>query len=162
MFGLSAIGVVHTLFGLIAIVIGAWILYRDKEISPGNTRGRLYLLTTLVSAASALMMYRRGVFGPGHGLAVLTLLALAGGTIAATTRLLGRSSRYLQAFSYSGTLLFSAIPGVTEALTRLPLGSPFLPSADAPQFKPIYAALVVLFFIGYGFQYRWLRKHWAS
>jgi hypothetical protein len=122
----------------------------------------LYLITTLVSAATALMIYKRGSFGPGHALAVLTLLALLTGTLAALSKLFGPLSRYLQALSYSGTLLFSAIPGVTEALTRLPLGSPLLPGAEAPQFKPIYGAMLFLFVVGSAIQLRWIRKHSGS
>jgi uncharacterized membrane protein len=158
MFGLSALGVVHTLFGIIAIAVGAWILYRDKEISPANQLGRIYLITTLLASVTALMIFRRGPFGPGHALAVLTLAALAVGMVAARTNLYGKYSRYLQALSFSATLLFNAIPGITEALTRLPFDSPLFAGPEAPQFKTIYAVMVVLFVSGAALQFRWIRK----
>jgi len=162
MFGLSALGVVHTLLGMLAIAVGAWVLYRDKEISPDKPSGRIYLITTLLASATALMIFRRGPFGPGHALAVLTLAALAVGMVSARTQLYGKYSRYLQALSFSSTLLFNAIPGITEALTRLPPGSPVFDRPEAPEFKVIYAVFFLLFVIGSALQLRWIHKQAAT
>ena len=96
-------------------------------------------------------------FNPAHGLAILTLLAMALGYAASITGVLGRRSRYLQAICYSATFVFHLIPGVTETLTRLPVGDPVFASAEAPGLRPIYAALLVLYAIGLFFQVRWLK-----
>lgn len=161
MFGLSAIGVVHTLLGIIALAVGTRVLYTDKEISPAKPLGRIYLITTLLASVTALMIFRRGPFGPGHALAVLTLLALVVGMAAASTRLFGKFSPYLQALSFSATLLFNAIPGITEALTRLPLGSPVFAGPEAPEFKAIYGVLLLLFVMGTALQLRWIHQQSA-
>ena len=75
--GLTAFGLSHTAIGLIALIYGFIALVRDKEISPNNRRGQIYLVTTLITAVTALGIFRHGGFGPPHALAVLTLVALA-------------------------------------------------------------------------------------
>ena len=157
MLGLTSLGVLHTLIGLLAVVSGFWALARYKEISPKNRLGQTYLVATLITAVTGLGIFQHGGFGPPHALSILTLIALAVGTVGATTNVFGRLSRYVQAASYSATMLFHMIPGFTESLTRLPVDGPVFASADAPEFKPIYGTLIVLFLIGLTLQIRWLR-----
>jgi uncharacterized membrane protein len=154
MMGLTTLGVFHTAIALVALVCGLWALARDKEISPHNRLGQAYLVTTLVAAVTALGIFRHGGFGPPHALAILTLFALAVGTVAAKTKAFGRASRYVQVFSYSSTLLFHLIPGFAESLTRLPPGAPVLASQEAPMLQVIFAALLVIFLIGVALQFR--------
>lgn len=158
MLGLTTLGTIHTAISLVAIASGFWALARYKELSPADRLGRTYLVTTFLTAATGLGIYEHGGFGPPHVLSLLTLLALAVGTVAARAGTFGRWSRYVQAVSFSATLLFHMIPGFTETLTRLPLGSPLLPNAEAPEFGPIYGTLFVLFGVGLLFQLRWLRR----
>jgi len=86
------------------------------------------------------------------------LLALAVGTVAATTKLFGISSRYVQAVSYSATLLFHCIPAVTDGLMRLPVGDPVLTSIEDSILKMCYLALLVLFLLGISLQLRWIHQ----
>ena len=88
----------------------------------------------------------------------MTLLALAVGTVAATTELFGSFSRYVQAISYSATLLFHCIPAVTDGLLRLPIGDPVLTSIEDPILKACYLGLLVLFLIGVSLQLRWIHR----
>lgn len=157
MFGLTSLGIVHTAISLAALGSGIWALTRDKEISTHNPLGRTYLVTTFLTAATALGIFQHGGFGPPHALAILTILALAAGCVAAFTGVLGRWSRYAQALCFSTTVLFHLIPGFTESLTRLPPGQPVLPGADAPEFGPIYGTLFVLYLIGMALQWWWIR-----
>jgi len=101
-----------------------------------------------------MIIFQRGTFGPGHALAILTLGALALGTIAAKTRLFGKLSRYLQAISYSATLLFHMIPAITDGLLRLPVGDPVLNSIESPVLKALYAAFLVVYLTGVSLQLR--------
>lgn len=155
---ISPLGWLHTGLGAIAIISGIITLAKFREISLATRSGQVYLLTTLITAVSALGIYQHGVFGPGHVLAVMTLLALAVGTFAAKKEILG-VSRYLQAISYSATLLFHSIPAVTDGLLRLPVGDPVLTSIDDPVLKMCYLGLFVLFLIGITLQLRWIKKH---
>ncbi len=97
MFGLTQLGVIHTAISLIAVAAGLIALVRDKEISPRNILGKVYVITTV---------------------------------------------------------LFHLIPGITETTTRLPLGAPLLPNAEAPALQAASGALFVLFVIGAALQVR--------
>ena len=152
------LGWFHTIMGVTALVSGAITLARFKEISLRTRSGQVYLVTTLVTAVTALAIFQRGEFGPGHALAVMTLLALLVGTVAATSRALGKWSRQVQAVSYSATLLFHCIPAVTDGLLRLPVGNPVLTSIDDPVLKACYLVLLILFLVGAGLQLRWIRR----
>ena len=152
------LGWFHTAMGITALISGVFTLTKFKEILLRTRSGQIYLTTTLITAATALAIFQRGEFGPGHALAVMTLLALAVGTVAATTKLFGRSSRYVQAISYSATLLFHCIPAVTDGLLRLPVGNPVLTSIEDPILKMCYLVLLVLFLIGITLQLRWVYR----
>ena len=152
------LGWFHTAMGIIALISGGFTLARFKEITLQTRSGQIYLATTLITAGTALAIFQRGEFGPGHALAVMTLLALAVGTVAATTRLFGKFSRYLQALAFSATLLFHFIPAVTDALMRLPVGDPVLTSIEDPILKMCYLVLLVLFLIGISLQLRWIHR----
>ena len=144
--------------GIIALVSGGFTLARFKEISLQTRSGQIYLVTTLITAGTALAIFQRGEFGPGHALAVMTLLALAVGTVAAKTKLFGKFSRYVQAVSYSATLLFHCIPAVTDGLMRLPVGDPVLTSIEGPILKLCYLVLLVIFLAGVDLQLRWMHR----
>jgi uncharacterized membrane protein len=152
------LGWFHTAMGAIAIISGGFTLARFKEILLQMRSGQIYLISTLITAGTALAIYQHGEFGPGHALAVMTLLALAVGTAAATTGLFGKLSRYVQAISYSATLLFHCIPAITDGLLRLPAGDPVLKSIEDPILKIGYLVLFILFLIGITLQLRWIYR----
>ncbi len=155
---ITALGWFHTAMGIIALGSGAFTLIRYKEIDPKNRSAQIYLATTLITAGTALAIFQHGGFGPAHGLAVLTLAALVVGMAAATLRLFGKLSRYVQALSFSATLLFHCIPAVTDALLRLPVGDPVVTSLEDPIMRSAYLALLILFVIGVSLQLRWVYR----
>ncbi len=152
------LGWFHTIMGIVALISGGYTLFKFREISHQRRSGQIYLLTTLITAGTALAIYQHGFFGPAHGLAVMTLGALAVGTLASTTRLFGNASRYVRAFSYSATLLFHCIPAVTDGLLRLPVGDPILTSIEDPIMRMSHLGLLVLFLVLVTLQLRWLRR----
>ena len=155
---ITPLGWFHTVTGIIALLSGGFALAKFKEITLQSRSGQIYLTTTLVTAVTALAIYQHGGFGAAHGLAVLTLLALAVGTVAATTNLFGKLSRYVRAIGYSATLLFHAIPAVTDALMRLPVGDPVLTSIEDPILKMCYLVLLALFLVGIILQLIWIYR----
>jgi uncharacterized membrane protein len=157
MFGLTTLGLFHTVIGLITLVYGVIALLKYKQIAPANREGQIYLLGTVVAAATGLGIFQHGGFGPPHVLSLLTLAAVAVGTVAALTPLFGKFSAYVQAVSYSATFLFHMIPGVTETSTRLPAGKPLFASAEAPGLQAVYGVLLLVFVVGLVWQVRWLR-----
>jgi hypothetical protein len=88
---------------------------------------------------------------------VLILATLVVAAIAGRTRLFGRFAAYVRTVAYSATVFFLSISTVTETLTRLPPSDPVIASADAPIFKILYLALLILFLIGAVLQIRKLR-----
>jgi len=152
------LGWFHIAMGIIALLSGAFTLARFKEISTKTRSGQIYLVTTLITAGTALAIFQHGEFGPGHALAVMTLLALAAGTVAATLKPFGKLSRHVQAVSYSATLLFHFIPAVTDGLLRLPVGNPVLTSIEDPVMKMTYLGLLVVFLVGISLQLRWINR----
>lgn len=152
------LGWFHTILGIIALVSGVVTLAKYKEISLQRRSGQLYLAATLITAVTALMIYQRGEFGPGHALGVLTLLALATGVIAEKLKPIGKWSRHLQALSYSGTLLFHCLPAVADGLMRLPLGNPVVTSFEDPLIKTCFLVLLVAFLVGISLQLRWIQR----
>ena len=156
---ITAFGWFHTVVGILALLTGFYTLLRFKVIRFGQPTGRAYLLLTLVAAASALGIYKHGGFGVAHFLAVLTILAVLVGAVAEKTKLFGKLSRYLQAASYSATLLFHMIPAITDGLMRLPADAPIVTEIDDPLLQGFYLAFLVTYVVGLSLQFVWLRKN---
>ena len=109
---ITPLGWFHTVLGIVALVSGVMTLVKFKEITLKTGLGKIYLLATLITAGTALFIFQHGAFGPGHALAIMTILALFVGTLAATTNLFRGYTRYVQALGYSSTLLFHCVPAV--------------------------------------------------
>lgn len=155
---ISMLGWFHTGIAIIALLSGLYALVKYKVITQQQLTGKIYLICTLIAAATALMIYRHDGFGVAHGLAVLTLLALVVGAVAEKTKIFGKFSSYLQAASYSGTFLFHMIPAITDGLMRLPVGDPVVTSIEDPLLKSFYLAFLSIYIVGFLLQVRWLRK----
>jgi len=149
---ISLFGWFHTIVGVLAVFTGFYALARYKRIRFASPSGRFYLILTFIAAATALGIYKHGGFGIAHGLAVLTILAVLVGLLAEKTQIFGKLSRYMQAASYSATLLFHMIPAITDGLMRLPVGSPIVTELTDPLLQGFYLAFLVTWLIGLGWQ----------
>ena len=152
------LGWFHTILGIGAVVSGFYTLIKYRVVSLANRSGKLYVLLTLIVAGTALGIYNQGGFGIAHNLAVLTLVALAGGVVMEKTRLFGSFSKYCQALGYSSTLLFHMIPAITDFLRRLPVGDPFINTLEDPLLRQFHLAFLAIFVVGVIAQALWLRK----
>jgi len=148
-FHLTPLGTFHTAISLIAVVAGVIAFVRDKEISPKNLVGRIYVTTTVITCLTGFGIFQHGGFGKPH---VLGVAAVAG-----NSRLFGRASPYVETISYSATFLFHMIPGITETSIRLPLGAPLVANADAPALQVATGVLFAAFLIGATLQVGQLR-----
>lgn len=155
---ITLFGWFHTIVGILALLTGFYTLARYTVIRLSQATGSAYLVLTIIAAASALGIYKHGGFGVAHGLAVLTLLAVLVGAVAEKTNLFGSLSRYIQAASYSATLLFHMIPAITDGLMRLPTDSPVVTELEDPLLRGFYLAFLVAYVVGLGLQIRFLRK----
>ena len=155
---MTMLGWFHTVLGVVAVLSGFYTIYKYRVISVEEGSGRLYVYVTLLVAGSALGIYNQGGFGIAHILAVLTLIALAGGLIMEKIKLFGSISKYFQALSYTSTLLFHMIPAITDFLRRLPVGDPFIDSFEDPLLVNFYLAFLLIFVVGIIAQIFWLKK----
>jgi uncharacterized membrane protein len=161
MFGLTQLGIVHTVISLVAVVAGFIAPVRDGKISPRNLLGKIYVIATILTCLTGFGIFQHGGFNKAHVLGIITLVVLGIAAVAGYSNLFGRLSRYVETVSYSATFLFNMIPGITETTTRLPLGAPLLPNADAPALQAASGVLLVLFLIGATLQLRALRAERA-
>lgn len=155
---ITLFGWFHTIVGILALLTGFYTLARYTVIRFSQATGSAYLVLTLIAAASALGIYKHGGFGVAHGLAVLTILAVLVGAAAEKMNLFGKLSRYIQAASYSATLLFHMIPAITDGLMRLPVDSPVVTSLEDPLLRGFYLLFLIAYIVGLGLQVVWLRN----
>jgi uncharacterized membrane protein len=158
MLGLTTIGVVHTAISLVAVAAGIYAFFRDKQISPRNGLGRIYLWATLLTCLTGFFIFQHGGFGKPHALGVITLLVLALAWVAGSGRLFGRAGRYIETVSYSLTFFFHMIPGFTETFTRLPAGAPVFSGPDDPILQKVIGVVFLLFLVGAFLQVMRLRR----
>ena len=156
---ISFIGWIHTLIALIAILSGAYSLKKYTIIETKNFSAKIFIVTTIIAAITALLIYKRG-FGVGHLLAIITLLAVIFGYINERGLFFGFLAPYFQTLSYSALFLFHMIPGITEILRRFPLDNPIV--IDSNVDHPILISFYITFFISYLIittnQIIWLQK----
>src|SRR5438094_8994960 len=91
MFGLTPLGVIHTAISLIAVAAGLIALVRDKEISPRNTLGKVYVITTVIVCVTGFWIFQHGGLGRPHSLGAITLVGRVGAYVAGHTKLYGRA-----------------------------------------------------------------------
>ncbi len=155
---MTLLGWFHTIVGVVALISGFYTIFKYKVISLEEPSGKLYLISTLIVAGSALGIYNQGGFGIAHMLAVLTLIALLGGVIMEKGKLFGSFSKYFQALGYTSTLLFHMIPAITDFLRRLPVGDPFIDSFGDPLLMNFHLSFLLIYLIGLIAQIFWLKK----
>ena len=154
MFGLTYLGIIHTVISLIAVAAGAVLLFRFKEISLRTSLGRVYVWTTIATCLTSFAIFQHGGFGKPHALGIITLVVLLLAYVSAEKRLFGRVSPYIEVVSYSATFFFHLVPAVTETLTRLPYGSPAFDNPDAPGLQAISGVMFILLIVGATIQVR--------
>ena len=159
---ITPLGWFHTGIAIVALLAGFYSLVRYKFIKPANVSAQIYLVCTFLAAATSLMIFNQGGFGPAHILGILTLLALAGGFLVWKIPFLKGWAKYFEALCFSATFLFHMIPAITDAMLRLPVGDPFATTIEDPRILGFYVLFMAMFVIGYALQVRWLRADTAA
>ncbi|RMA80141.1 hypothetical protein [Umboniibacter marinipuniceus] len=154
---LSAMGIFHTLVGLIAIITAVQQIWTHKQILAKTSSGKIYLAATVLTAVSALTIFKHGGFNTAHALAILTLAATVTGVILESTKWFGGWNKYLRNICYTATLLFHALPTATEILTRFPMDAPVVSSLQDPLLQKVFLVILVVWLIGLVSQLVWLK-----
>jgi hypothetical protein len=143
---LSAVGYVHTVFGLIGVVLAFYMLIRNREMDPKSSAGLAYFVAVTVSCILVFALPRNapGINPvPGYILTLLTLACLFLGFFIRFSKI--RAGKYIEALGLSGSFFFSMVPAINETLTRLPVGSPLATSPQDPLVLKSLGVLAVLF-----------------
>ena len=155
---LTPMGVLHTVVGILALVAGFIMLWQHKRMSYRLKSGQVYLLATLITAASSLTIFNHGGFNVAHGLGVLTILAVLAGVVVEKTVLFRSWNKYATNLCYSATVLFHLLPTTTEIMTRFPPDAPLVSSLKDPLLHKTFLVITVVFLIMLIWQMLWLRK----
>ena len=154
---LSPMGIFHTVLGIGAVVSVFVLLWQDKEIRVERGLAKFYLLATVLTAASALTIFRHGGPNGAHVLGVMTILAVIAGLVAGRAGFLGGAQKYIVALCFSSTVLFHLLPTATEILTRFPMDAPLVNSLEAPLLQKTFAVIGGVFLVMLALQMNWLR-----
>jgi hypothetical protein len=157
MFGLTQLGIFHTVISLIAVATGAIALIRNGKISWDNSLGKTYVITTIIVCLTGFGIFQHGGFGKPHALGVITLMVLVI-IFAAKIGIFKSYSPYVVTVGYSLTFLFHIIPGITETASRLPLDAPLASGPEDPNIQKAIGICFVLFLIGATLQVRKMKK----
>lgn len=161
MFGLTQLGFLHTLLGLVALVAGATCFVREGAISTRTRAGQVFIGTTVLTCLSGLGIFQRGGFNIAHALSIVTLVTLAIAFLAERRRIVGGLSPYVATVAFSLSYFFHWIPGTTETFTRFPLGAPLFSSPEDPNLARTIGVLFLLFVVGAAVQVWQLRARSA-
>jgi len=162
MAGLTPLGIVHTAISLVAVAAGIAALVKHRHILDTTASGRTYLWATVLTCLTGFGIFQHGGFGKPHALGVITLVVLGLAWVAGHKHLFGRASAGVASVSYSLTLFFHAIPGMTETSTRLPVNAPLASGPDDPGLQAAVGIAFLVFLAGAALQIRDLRRHPAA
>ena len=144
--GISYVGWFHTILGSAAIVIGLYLLIKDRFIFMNTKLTNFYLLSTFFTCASSFFLYAAtGSFNTAHMLSIVTILAIFFALVLQKFNLLGFLTVYLKQLALTGTVFFSMLPTTAEVLQRLPPDDPFASSIEDPLVQSFYMAYVGIF-----------------
>lgn len=150
--GLTALGIFHTVIGVVAIVSGIVSLIRFSKIDLKHATGKIYFYFTAITSLTALGISKSGGFNPGHMLSLLIIL-LTGTAYWLYLKKPGNNrSRYVENFLLSFSFFLSMLPTVNETLTRIPVGHPLAKDIHDPLIGRTLLVVLVLFLSGSVYQ----------
>jgi len=154
MLQLTQLGIIHTIIGIIALVLAITSLVGNGKISPANSIGKLYIGFTVAACITSFGVQKLGHLSPAHSLSVLILLLLPVAIYFQRARFAGMTGEYIGMATMTFTVFLSFIPTIVETLTRVPVGDPIAENDKAPIIKMLLLALAVIFVVIIVFQIR--------
>jgi hypothetical protein len=158
MFGISALGWVHTLASLPAIPLAAYMFIKHGRIVPRSRPGLAYFVSMLIGGGTVFLVAHQPV-SPVIGAVTIALL-LAGYGVGFVGGL-GRARAYLETILLSLTAFFLMVPTVSETLRRVPDGHPMVTDLNSPLLIGAQGCIAIALVIGVTAQVIHLRKNSA-
>jgi uncharacterized membrane protein len=142
-------GQVHVASAIVALVAGAWIVWRPKGTATHRRIGWLYAASMLTLNVTALMIYRlTGTFGPFHVAAIFSLATLIIGIVPAWRRRPVRTwldqHYFWMTYSYLGLLAAT----VAETATRIPALQAFAGGPTLAFWTVVAVSSLAVFVVG--------------
>ena len=154
MFGISALGWVHTLGSLPAIPAAIYMLARHGRIVPRSGAGIVYFVAMLIGASTVFLVAKQPVSG---AIGAITLVLLLAGYGVGRIPALGRAAIYLETILLSLTAFLLMVPTVSETLRRVPDGHPLVTDLKSPLLLGAQGVLLLMLVVGLAAQIWWLR-----
>ncbi|NCV45449.1 MAG: hypothetical protein EBW62_00490 [Proteobacteria bacterium] len=144
--GITYMGWFHTIVGIPAILVGLYLLFRDRFIYINTGLAKFYLIATVITSVSSLFIFRAtGAFNMAHFNSVIIILAVLFAYILHKRSIFGSLSIYLKQLALTGTVFFSMLPTTVEVLKRVPPSNPLASSIEDPLVLNFYMSYVVIF-----------------
>ncbi|HZI30015.1 MAG TPA: DUF2306 domain-containing protein [Gemmatimonadaceae bacterium] len=147
---MTSLGYFHFATSLLALISGAFVLFRAKGTRMHRRVGWVYVASMVALNASALSLYRlTGTFGPFHIAALISLMTVAAGVDAARQRKRAnptwlRRHYFFMSYSYLG-LVAAAI---AETATRWPALQEVAGGPTVAFWTTVVVASVAVFIVG--------------
>ena len=117
--GITYMGWFHTIVGIPAIIVGLYLLFRDRFIFINTGLAKFYLIATVVTSASSLFIYRAtGAFNMAHFNSVIIILAVLFAYILHKKSIFGFLNHLFKTISFNRNSFFSMLPTTAEVLQR--------------------------------------------
>ncbi|NWE17760.1 hypothetical protein [Pseudomonas sp. P7548] len=155
MFGISALGWLHTLGSLPAIPLAAYMFIRHGRIVPRSTPGVLYLASMLIGGFTVFLVAKQPV---SNAIGVITIALLLAGYGVGYVSWLGKARAYLETIFLSLTAFFLMVPTVSETLRRVPDGHPFVTDLQSPVLIGAQGGIALALVVGVTAQMVYLRR----
>jgi hypothetical protein len=155
MFGISTLGLVHTLGSLPAIPLAGYMLVRYGRIVPRSTFGLLYFVFMLIGALTVFPVAHEPI---SYVIAIVTLALLFAGYSVGRTSILGRFTTYAETICLSLSVFLLMLPTITEILRRVPDGHPIVTDIRSPLLLGAQGLLLVLLLVGLAVQVIAIRR----
>lgn len=116
---MNYLGLSHFYSALLAILAGAFVIFRPKGTTTHKWAGRLYLAAMLAVNVTALLIYRLwGHFGPFHAAALISLLSVLMGANTAWRKKPPGGWRIAHAYWMTWSYVGLLAAAVAESATR--------------------------------------------
>lgn len=158
MFGISALGWVHTLGSLPAIPLAAYMFIKHGRIVPRSRAGLAYFVSMLIGGLTVFLVAHQPI-SPVIG--ALTIVLLLAGYGVGFVAWLGRAGVYLETILLSLTAFLLMVPTVSETLRRVPDGHPIVTDPNSPLLKGALGFIALALILGVAAQVFALRKDGA-
>jgi uncharacterized membrane protein len=142
----SVLGWSHGAASVLAMILGAAVLFGDKGTVQHRKLGLIYVLTLAFVCASSLGIYRLNKFWFPHWTAIATLVVIAGGWLAVHYKWPGRAaSLHIHMTSMLASYYLLLGGAVNEAFLRIAPLHNLAPRLHAIAFGSTHSALLLAF-----------------